>query len=70
MAAIEPLHIQCPACGEVFDVPITSRVETTSEGDEAEAQVNLVLDPDLSEIWLHAWTAHGASEQDGEGQDG
>lgn len=53
MAAMAPIALKCPACDEVIDVPLTIRT-----GDVVDGNLNLDVDPDLSDVWLHTWTAH------------
>lgn len=46
--------IECPNCGTVIHVPIESVVEDD----------NVVLVPDLSDVWLHSWSCDGSSADD------
>lgn len=47
---------QCPAedCGAVVDIPVTAEFET--QGDRQ----YLVCEPDMSDLWAHAWS-HGVT---------
>lgn len=54
MATVKPLHVECPECHEVIAVPLVLTVMPEVFGRD----VNVTVDPDLSGVWLHAWTAH------------
>ncbi len=56
MATVKPLHVACPECHEVIEVPLTLTVMPVTEVFSRD--VNVTVDPDLSGVWLHAWTAH------------
>ncbi|MER7733686.1 hypothetical protein ABTX80_22600 [Streptomyces erythrochromogenes] len=45
------LHVQCPECDVV--VPIAVQAELTELSDRRQG---ISLDPDLTELWAHAWT--------------
>lgn len=61
MAGTCTLHVQCPECDVV--VPITVRAELARVSDH---QQTISLEPDLTELWAHAWT-HEAQVDQGEG---
>lgn len=46
--------VACPQCAEEIPVPVLARLN--GEGQQA-----LETQPDMSELWAHAWT-HGPSE--------
>jgi hypothetical protein len=41
----------CPKCREELDVPV--KLSITTEGDGAQF---IECDPDLTDVWAHAWT--------------
>ncbi|HCA85761.1 MAG TPA: hypothetical protein DEQ61_09835 [Streptomyces sp.] len=51
MAATCMLHVQCPECDVV--VPITIQAELARGDDDRQT---ISLEPDLTELWAHAWT--------------
>ncbi|MFG6298344.1 hypothetical protein [Streptomyces rochei] len=58
MAATCTLHVQCPECDVV--VPIAVRAELARTSDH---QQTISLEPDLSELWAHAWTHEAPLDQ-------
>lgn len=49
--------IQCPDCPEIIEVPM----EATLGVDDDRVQ-RLLLEPEMSDLWAHAWT-HEAPAQ-------
>ncbi|MER5312686.1 hypothetical protein ABT034_33490 [Streptomyces sp. NPDC002773] len=45
------MHVQCPECGVVVPITVEAR-STTSRGNV----LQLVLDPDYTDVWAHSWT--------------
>lgn len=54
-ATIGPVWVKCPECQERLPVPFT--VTLTKADDD---NVTMDAQPDLSEIWSHAWTHEAA----------
>lgn len=44
------VRVECPECGEHIDVPIAVALSTDAGGQ------SMTADPDLSDVWAHAWT--------------
>lgn len=65
MAKMPSIHVECPECRAVLEVPLVARLENSDRPH----MVDMVIDPDLSEVWLHAWTEHGTPETRGLGED-
>jgi hypothetical protein len=51
MNPCEPLHVECPACGEVIAVPLVMQDERIED-----EHYTFDVAPDLSDVWAHAWT--------------
>ncbi|MFE0647492.1 hypothetical protein ACFVZH_02725 [Streptomyces sp. NPDC059534] len=51
MAATCTVHIQCPDCGVAL--PITMQTWSTSSDHNV---LQLVFEPDYTDVWAHAWT--------------
>ncbi|MFF4090397.1 hypothetical protein ACFYY9_26475 [Streptomyces nigra] len=58
MPATCTLQVQCPECDVV--VPIVVRAELARVSDH---QQTISLEPDLSELWAHAWTHEVPADQ-------
>jgi hypothetical protein len=43
--------VQCPTCQAVIDVPISVVLSDPDEGQQF-----IKCDPDLTDVWAHAWT--------------
>lgn len=67
MAAMEPVYVECPECRMVIPIPLRARLEDSPEN--MPHSVLMVIDPDVSEVWLHAWTEHGVPEKRGKRED-
>lgn len=50
-ATIGPATVQCPECGQHITIPITGQLATGTDGVQY-----LTLEPDMADLWAHAWT--------------
>lgn len=55
-------YAECPECGQTVPIGIDMRIETDDEGTQI-----LVTEPDLADLWAHAWihNPRAAAPQDG-----
>lgn len=53
MAAIPPLQIPCPACGDTIEVPVTATLNGTADGAER-FTVEIAREPIQDHIAKHA----------------
>lgn len=44
------VRVECPECHAAIRVPIAVTLSATAEGQ------SMTADPDLSDVWAHAWT--------------
>jgi len=51
MTEIGPVVIRCPECQDEIPVPIHASL---GESDDDRQYLN--LNPDMSDLWAHAWT--------------
>lgn len=49
-------HLICGVCSEQLPIPVYMFV-TEMEGDDEHC--GIVCEPDVSEVWSHAWSVHG-----------
>jgi hypothetical protein len=56
--------VVCPECSAEIEIPITVRIE----GDAFAGEQWMVCDPDLSDVWAHAWTHEPAAGDTEEGE--
>lgn len=64
MAAIPPLQIPCPACGNTIEVPVTATFDGTSDGSEW-FKVTIDREPIQDHIAGHADCVRVAGEKFG-----
>lgn len=50
--------LQCCYCEQELDIPVYMTVLKSEKGTYS----YVATKPDVSEIWLHSWTAHGQGE--------
>lgn len=48
---IGPATVRCPECDQHIDIPITGDLTTGADGVQ-----RLTLEPDVADLWAHAWT--------------
>lgn len=52
------MTVRCPECSDEVGVPILGSVGRGSDGVQA-----ITVEPDLTDVWAHAWTHQGRSEE-------
>ena len=45
------LQVECPECHEVIPVPLVLHI-----GDLVDGDLPVEVEPDMADLWAHAWT--------------